>query len=338
MRVVSGGTTYFAHVDGLDPADLERAAGEAAAALRGERAEPRPLRAVATSPQPIERRPEDVPAERKAELLRELDERGRSAGGEIAQLIGLLRRGPPRGRRRQLRRPAQRRRPHPHADRRPGRRPPRRAGRDRRRDARRPPRLRAARRRPRRDRRERRRARRSTLLDAGAGAGRLDAGRGRRRLRRRPLPRDDRPRARGRPRPEGRQRLRRQARRAGRPAAAERLRRRPPAGRVGQRRDRRRGHADPEDAGDRGRPPRLLPLRPAAGRARRRRLDRQRPPRELPPPADPADDQHLHRPRRGRAGGDHRRGRRRASTRSPSPAARSTRRPATSSSASARAT
>ncbi len=27
------------------------------------------------------------------------------------------------------------------------------------------------------------------------------------------------------------------------------------------------------------------------------RLDRQRPPRELPPPADPADDQHLHRAR-----------------------------------------
>jgi TldD protein len=87
VRVLSGGTTYFAHVDGLDPVDLERAAAEAASALRGERAEPRPLRAVATSPEPIERRPEEVPAERKAELLRELDERGRSAGGEIAQLI-----------------------------------------------------------------------------------------------------------------------------------------------------------------------------------------------------------------------------------------------------------
>ncbi len=34
--------------------------------------------------------------------------------------------------------------------------------------------------------------------------------------------------------------------------------------------------------------------------------DRQRPPRELPPPADPADDQHLHRARR--------RGRRRRSS------------------------
>jgi TldD protein len=84
--VLSGATTYFAHVDGLDPADLERAAAEAAAALRGERAEPRPLRAVATSPGPIERRPEEVPAGRKAALLRELDERGRGAGGEVVQL------------------------------------------------------------------------------------------------------------------------------------------------------------------------------------------------------------------------------------------------------------
>ncbi len=87
VRVVSGGTSYFAHVDGLDPADLERAAAEAAAALRGERSEPRALEAVATSPEPIERPPGEVPAERKAGLLRELDERGRSAGAEIAQLI-----------------------------------------------------------------------------------------------------------------------------------------------------------------------------------------------------------------------------------------------------------
>ena len=55
VRVVGGGTTYFAHVDGLDPADLERAAGEAASALRGERG--RAARAAARSrptPQPIE--------------------------------------------------------------------------------------------------------------------------------------------------------------------------------------------------------------------------------------------------------------------------------------------
>jgi TldD protein len=87
VRVLSGGTTYFAHVDGLDPVDLERAAGEAAAALRGDRTEPRPLSAEERSPQPVELPPADVPAARKAELLRELDERARSAGGEIAQAM-----------------------------------------------------------------------------------------------------------------------------------------------------------------------------------------------------------------------------------------------------------
>jgi TldD protein len=85
--VLSGGTAYFAHVDGLDPADLERAAEEAAGALRGDRVEPRALRAEASAPLPIERPPGEVPAERKAALLRELDERARSAGGEIAQAM-----------------------------------------------------------------------------------------------------------------------------------------------------------------------------------------------------------------------------------------------------------
>jgi TldD protein len=86
VRVVADGTTYFAHVDGLVPADLERAAGEAAAALREAAAEPRPLQAVETNPVPIAVRPEEVPAERKAELLREMDERGRGQGAEISQL------------------------------------------------------------------------------------------------------------------------------------------------------------------------------------------------------------------------------------------------------------
>jgi TldD protein len=87
VRVLSGGTTYFAHVDGLDPADLERAADEAAGALRGERAEPRPLRAEVATPLPIGQPPGEVPAARKAELLRELDDRARAAGGEIAQAM-----------------------------------------------------------------------------------------------------------------------------------------------------------------------------------------------------------------------------------------------------------
>jgi TldD protein len=85
VRVVSDGTTYFAHVDGLAPEDIERAADEVASALRGERAEARPLKAVATTPQPIAQRPDEVAAERKATLLRELDERARDGGGEIAQ-------------------------------------------------------------------------------------------------------------------------------------------------------------------------------------------------------------------------------------------------------------
>jgi TldD protein len=87
VRVISGGTTYFAHVDGLNPADLERAAAEAASALGAEAVEPRPLTAAAVSPQPIESRPEAVPAERKAELLRELDQRARGAGNDVAQVL-----------------------------------------------------------------------------------------------------------------------------------------------------------------------------------------------------------------------------------------------------------
>jgi TldD protein len=89
VRVVDGNTTYFAHVDGLDPADLERAAGEAAAALRAQRRRPQPLQAQAVRPLPIELRPEDVPVERKAELLRELDERARGRGGEVAQVTAV---------------------------------------------------------------------------------------------------------------------------------------------------------------------------------------------------------------------------------------------------------
>jgi TldD protein len=87
VRVTSGGTTYFAYVDGLDPDDLERAAAEAAGALRGDSTEPRPLQAVASVPQGVERQPTEVDASRTAALQRELDERGRAAGAEIAQLL-----------------------------------------------------------------------------------------------------------------------------------------------------------------------------------------------------------------------------------------------------------
>jgi TldD protein len=86
VRVVKDGTAYFAHVDGLGEAELQRAADEAAAALSGDRRDPQPLRAAETPRQEIRQPPEEVPAERKSELLRELDERGRSQGDEIVQL------------------------------------------------------------------------------------------------------------------------------------------------------------------------------------------------------------------------------------------------------------
>jgi TldD protein len=87
VRVVSGETTYFAHVDGLAEPDLLRAAGAAAAALSGGRSEARPL-AAAEAPdlQEIEVPPEGVPAERKATLLREVDERARAAGDDVTQV------------------------------------------------------------------------------------------------------------------------------------------------------------------------------------------------------------------------------------------------------------
>jgi TldD protein len=87
VRVVSGETTYFAHVDGLAEPDLLRAAEAAAAALSGGRTEAQPLAAAeAPALQEIEVPPEEVPAERKAELLREVDERARAADGEVAQV------------------------------------------------------------------------------------------------------------------------------------------------------------------------------------------------------------------------------------------------------------
>src|SRR5215207_1126554 len=43
IRVVAGDATYFGHVDGLAEPDLERLADEVASAVRGERAEARPL-------------------------------------------------------------------------------------------------------------------------------------------------------------------------------------------------------------------------------------------------------------------------------------------------------
>jgi TldD protein len=87
VRVIAGETTYFAHVDGLSDADLDRAAKAAAAALSGERTEPQALEALdAAEPQAIEVAPDTVDAERKADLLRACDERARGHGDEVAQV------------------------------------------------------------------------------------------------------------------------------------------------------------------------------------------------------------------------------------------------------------
>jgi TldD protein len=86
LRVIEGEVTRFAHVDGLAEEDLMRAADGLATALRSGARESVSLKAASPPKlQEIEVDPASVPAERKAEVLRELDERARSAGAEIAQ-------------------------------------------------------------------------------------------------------------------------------------------------------------------------------------------------------------------------------------------------------------
>jgi TldD protein len=89
IRVIDGEVTRFAHVDGLGEDDLLRAAETLAEALGGTATEPIALRAAEPPKlQEIDVDPESVPAERKADVLRELDERARSAAAEIAQVSG----------------------------------------------------------------------------------------------------------------------------------------------------------------------------------------------------------------------------------------------------------
>jgi TldD protein len=74
-------------VDGLDEEDLTRVAESVAEAVRGAARVPARLSAAELAPgHPVDTRPEDVAAARKAELLRALDERARSAGDAVAQV------------------------------------------------------------------------------------------------------------------------------------------------------------------------------------------------------------------------------------------------------------
>lgn len=87
VRVVSGDSTYFGHVDGLAEDDLLRVAESVSGALRGERAE---HRALASPRRPhshaVISPPGEVEAARKADLLRACDERARSAGAAVDQV------------------------------------------------------------------------------------------------------------------------------------------------------------------------------------------------------------------------------------------------------------
>ena len=87
IRVVKGDQTYFGHVDGLTEPDLLALADSVSQALRQEAknavAPPAPHSRPAYE---VRERPEEVPAERKVELLRLCDETARAAGAEIAQV------------------------------------------------------------------------------------------------------------------------------------------------------------------------------------------------------------------------------------------------------------
>ncbi|MFL5840886.1 MAG: TldD/PmbA family protein, partial [Thermoleophilaceae bacterium] len=89
VRVVQGDSTFFGHVDGLSEADIMRVAESVSQAVRaGDPTKPAALSAVEPRDvHPISEPPEEVEAARKAEMLRACDERARSEGGEVAQVM-----------------------------------------------------------------------------------------------------------------------------------------------------------------------------------------------------------------------------------------------------------
>jgi TldD protein len=87
IRVVVGDSTYFGHVDGLAEDDLRRVAESVSQAVSGERREPAALKASRdpSNAHAIAQRPEEVDAQRKADILRACDEAARAAGPEVTQ-------------------------------------------------------------------------------------------------------------------------------------------------------------------------------------------------------------------------------------------------------------
>jgi TldD protein len=89
VRVVQGEATYFGHVDGLSEADILLVAESVSQAVRaGDATSPAALAAAEQRGlHPIAEPPEEVDASRKAEMLRACDERARTQGGEVAQVM-----------------------------------------------------------------------------------------------------------------------------------------------------------------------------------------------------------------------------------------------------------
>jgi TldD protein len=87
VRVVQGESSYYGYVDGTAEQDLLRVAESVAQAVRGEARRPAALAAAQlVDGHPIGIHPEEVEARRKADLLRDCEERARSAGPEVAQV------------------------------------------------------------------------------------------------------------------------------------------------------------------------------------------------------------------------------------------------------------
>jgi TldD protein len=89
VRVVHGEATYFGHVDGLAEDDLLRVAESVSQAVRaGDSRTPAALKAPSSElVHPIKERPEEVDAARKAQLLRDCDERARGESGDVTQVM-----------------------------------------------------------------------------------------------------------------------------------------------------------------------------------------------------------------------------------------------------------
>ena len=86
LRVVSGESSYYGHVDGLAEGDLLRVADSVAQGLREEARAPAALTAIEQAPgHAVETRPDEVPAASKADLLRACNERARGASSEVTQ-------------------------------------------------------------------------------------------------------------------------------------------------------------------------------------------------------------------------------------------------------------